>query len=190
MNLVEETGFFYHSSADGFTKDSKLMTQTNANQWLIDPSQYKLFAWRSLGHIQRNPSQLKDIHVLRIVSLTKSITLIANNRTFSLTCPASMQINWNKRKGLRKKRVQLPEDWFGTPTWPPFYCFGTPIWPQWRQVKTLYSWECVLSQPSVPSPLDVITNAGNPMTRYWGSSSLTTLKNDMMSFYRNTDWMI
>ena len=60
------------------------------------------------------------------------------NRVFSLTWPASMQIYWNKRKRLHKKRVQLPQDWFGTPTWPPFYCFGTPIWPQWRHVKTLY----------------------------------------------------
>ena len=50
-------------------------------------------------------------------------------RVFSLTWPASMQIYWNKRKRLHKKRVQLPEDWFGTPTWPPFHCFGTPIWP-------------------------------------------------------------
>ena len=49
-----------------------------------------------------------------------------------------MQIYWNKRKRLHKKRVQLPEDWFGTPTWPPFHCFGTPIWPPWRHVKTLY----------------------------------------------------
>ena len=38
-----------------------------------------------------------------------------------------MQIYWNKRKRLHKKRVQLPEDWFGTPTWPP-----------WRHVKTLF----------------------------------------------------
>ena len=58
---------------------------------------------------------------------------------FSLTCPASMQIYWNKRKRLHKKRVQFPEDWFGTPTWPPFHCFGTPIWPPWRHVKTLYT---------------------------------------------------
>ena len=29
---------------------------------------------------------------------------------------------------LYKKRVQLPQEWFGTPTWPPFYCFGTTIW--------------------------------------------------------------
>ena len=39
-----------------------------------------------------------------------------------------MQIYWNKRKRLHKKRVQLPEDWFGTPTWPP-----------WRHVKALHS---------------------------------------------------
>ena len=50
-----------------------------------------------------------------------------------------MQIYWNKRKRLHKKRVQLPEDWFGTPTWLPFHCFGTPIWPPWRHVKTLYT---------------------------------------------------
>ena len=59
------------------------------------------------------------------------------NRVFSLTWPVSMQIYWNKRKRLHKKRVQLPEVWFGTPTWPPFHCFGTPIWPPWRHVKTL-----------------------------------------------------
>ena len=29
--------------------------------------------------------------------------------------------NCNKRKRLYKKRVQLPQDWFGTPTWRPFY---------------------------------------------------------------------
>ena len=34
-----------------------------------------------------------------------------------------------KRERLHKKRVQLPQDWFGTSTWPPFHCFGTPIWP-------------------------------------------------------------
>ena len=48
-----------------------------------------------------------------------------------------MQIYWNKTKRLQKKRVQLLEDWSGTPTWPPFHCFGTPIWPPWRHVKTL-----------------------------------------------------
>ena len=60
------------------------------------------------------------------------------NRSFSLTWSTSMQIYWNKRKRLHKKRVQIPQDWFGTPTWPPFHCFGTPRWPPWRHVKTLH----------------------------------------------------
>ena len=41
-------------------------------------------------------------------------------RALSLTWSASMQIYWNKRKRLHEKRVQLPQDLFGTPTWPPF----------------------------------------------------------------------
>ena len=41
------------------------------------------------------------------------------NRAFSLSWPAHMQIYWNKRKYLHKTRVDLPQDWFGTPTWPP-----------------------------------------------------------------------
>ena len=61
------------------------------------------------------------------------------NRAFSLTWPPSMLIYWNKRKHLHEKRVKLPEDFLGTPTWPPFHCFGTPIWPPWRHVKTLYT---------------------------------------------------
>ena len=65
-------------------------------------------------------------------------------RAFSLTWPAVMQIYWNKRKCLHKKRVQLPQDWFGTPTWPPFYCLGTKIWLPWRHVKTPYYFYLVL----------------------------------------------
>ena len=53
-----------------------------------------------------------------------------------------MQIYWSKRKRLHKKRVQLPEDWFGTPTWPSFHCFRTPIWPPWRHVITPYMGTC------------------------------------------------
>ena len=40
---------------------------------------------------------------------------------------------------LHKKRNQLPEDWFGTPTWPPFYCFETTVWPPWHHMK-LKNW--------------------------------------------------
>ena len=60
-------------------------------------------------------------------------------RAFSLTWPAFMQIYWNKRKSLHKKRVQLPQELFGIPTWPLFHCFGTPTWPPWRHEKTLYN---------------------------------------------------
>ena len=50
-------------------------------------------------------------------------------RAFSLTWPDSMLICWNKINHLHEKKLQLPEDFLGTPTWPPFHCFGTPIWP-------------------------------------------------------------
>ena len=33
-----------------------------------------------------------------------------------------MLIYWNKRKHLHEKRVKLPEDFLGTPTWLPFHC--------------------------------------------------------------------
>ena len=36
---------------------------------------------------------------------------------YLLTCPTAMQIYWNRRKCLHKKKVELPQDWFGTPTW-------------------------------------------------------------------------
>ena len=80
-----------------------------------------------------DPSDLGSLILIWMIS-KKRIYIFENlNRVFSLTWPAFMQIDWNKRK----KRVQLPEDWFGTPIWPPFHCFGTPIWPPWRHVKTL-----------------------------------------------------
>ena len=41
-------------------------------------------------------------------------------RSVSLTCPAAMQIYWNKRKCLHKKRFELSQDWFSTPTCLPF----------------------------------------------------------------------
>ena len=36
-------------------------------------------------------------------------------------------------------KVQLPQDLFGTPTWPPHHYFRTAKWRTWRHVKTLYS---------------------------------------------------
>ena len=42
-------------------------------------------------------------------------------RMYALPCPTTMQmIYWNNRKCLHQKRVELPQDWFGTPTWLPW----------------------------------------------------------------------
>ena len=46
-----------------------------------------------------------------------------------------------EQKCLHKERVELPQDWFGTPTWPPLHCFGTPMWLLWRHVHTLHCGE-------------------------------------------------
>ena len=85
-----------------------------------------------------NTGSIYDVYLLAYVCLRRNDSHWRRYRVFSLTWPASMLIYWNKRKRLHKKRVQLPQDWFGTPTWPPFHCFGTPIWSPWRHVKTLY----------------------------------------------------
>ena len=64
-----------------------------------------------------------------------------------------MKIYYNKRKRLDKKRD--PPDWFGAPTWPPFYCFGKPIWRTWSHVKRVsescHNLQCDL--PWVPEVL-------------------------------------
>ena len=50
-------------------------------------------------------------------SLAKMVEVLKSiYKAFSLTWPASVQIYGNKRNCLHKKRVQLPQDWFGTPT--------------------------------------------------------------------------
>ena len=61
-----------------------------------------------------------DLYRDALCNLNRKQTIIVRNdySVFSLTWPASMQIYWNKRKRLHKKRVQLRQDWFGTQTWP------------------------------------------------------------------------
>ena len=84
-------------------------------------------------------------------------------RVFSLTWATSMQIYWNERKRLHKKRVQLPKDWSGTPTWPPFHCFGTRIWRHdvmWKHTvveihgKAMTSWYII--KQNVPFALQAL----------------------------------
>ena len=49
----------------------------------------------------------------------------------------------NKRECLHKKRIELPQGWLGTTTWPPSHCFATPIW-------LPYVVMCIGSMSSVP----------------------------------------
>ena len=79
--------------------------------------------------LKNKKDQIKTLHLclswVRILSFIDLLSKIRNNlidlmplvlatlviiQMFSLTRPASMQIYWNKRKHLHKKRVQLPQE--------------------------------------------------------------------------------
>ena len=54
----------------------------------------------------------------------------------------------------QKKRVQLPQDWFGTPTWPPFYSFYCfflllLLWSPLRHMKTLYTKQIIMQYNTI-----------------------------------------
>ena len=51
------------------------------------------------------------VAVSRSPRSSSPFVLICSNIAFSLTWPASMQVHWNKRKRLHKKRVRLAQDW-------------------------------------------------------------------------------
>ena len=48
-----------------------------------------------------------DLKCEDVQDLTVLLEHMSPNRAYSLTWPATMQIYWNKRKCLHKKRVQL-----------------------------------------------------------------------------------
>ena len=66
---------------------------------------------------------LLALFFLRILGLRRNLKSI-----FTLVTSIYENI-LEKRKLLRKKGVQIPPDFLGTPTWPLFRCFETPIWP-------------------------------------------------------------
>ena len=111
---------FYYMAESASEQD-----EGNPVFWLATSGQYGLILCAGdFPHC----SHRKKVLSLAINNCSKSFIDQAY-RVFSLTWPVSMLINWNKRNYLHEKRVQLPEDFLGTPTWPPFHCFGTPIWP-------------------------------------------------------------
>ena len=81
---------------------------------------------------QTNPGGVKLFSYLNTFFCSNKLciavaTLKTLHRAFSFTSPAAMQIYWNKRNFLSKKKVQSLENWFETPTFAPFRCFGTSI---------------------------------------------------------------
>ena len=75
-----------------------------------------------------------------------------------------MQIYWTKRKRLHKKRVQLPKDGFGTPTWPPFHCFEHQYGSVTSRENTLFK----LHGSMTKTPISDLHNARLPskLSRY------------------------
>ena len=71
---------------------------------------FRTAAWHQTSSTIHQPVANWPISVLTTFINTKKNEIY---RVFSLTWPAYMQIYWNKRKRLHKKRVQLPEAWFG-----------------------------------------------------------------------------
>ena len=49
-------------------------------------------------------------------------------RAFSLTWASIYANLLEQKKVFTYEKSSSPQDWFGTPTWPPFHCFGTLIW--------------------------------------------------------------
>ena len=81
---------------------------------------------------QRQQTNKKKTNIQTAESYKKSLILIKflETKESVFTHVSSIQqIYGNKRIFLHKKRVQLPQDLFATPIWPPFHCFRTPIWP-------------------------------------------------------------
>ena len=58
-------------------------------------------------------------------------------------------IYWNKGKRLHNQRVQLPEDFLGTPIWSLLHCFGTPISIMVAQRSSVWSC-CILLEKFSP----------------------------------------
>ena len=102
----------------------------------------KTFAWQTFASLR--------LFTLLVYVCTYCVPIarLGQNKPFPLLYLGHAQImravkkicrvNQRQRnvQNLHKKRVQLPQDWSGTETWPPFHCFGTQMWSPWRHVKT------------------------------------------------------
>ena len=70
-----------------------------------------------------------ELDVVNQSDIQKALEVVKSLLSSNGTCHNFHLNLLEQKKRLHKKRVQFPQDWFGTPTWPPFHCFGTPRWP-------------------------------------------------------------
>ena len=112
-------------------------TEIKQFDWFIERIQMHLaFGWLSERSAEKTSCPK---NFLEIALTSYCHTIGQSNNAFSIlgysltwrfhsrgvfTHVASIYANRKERKRLHKKRVQLPEYFFGTPTWPPFNCFG------------------------------------------------------------------
>ena len=98
----------------------------NAQQ-LVEEEPKHAIAPALIPHLRMagNPVLIKDlVQRLRPKAVMSNLvqvsyTVVETYRTFSLKWHPAMRIYCNKGKRLHTKRVQLPQDWFLTSTWPP-----------------------------------------------------------------------
>ena len=161
------------------------------------------FCWR---HIITSKGYYACSTILQFLEFSRKTVVLCrrkkNYSVFTHVASVCMQIYLNKRKRLHnrhKKRVELPQDWFGTPTWPPFHCFGTPIWPPWRHVKTLHTsivWthpdsNATLCNEFLGTTLSMICSGGHVRTAPTTTSTETWKKDigqcDLYSYHLKYD---
>ena len=70
---------------------------------------------------------------------TQSHSCFRCQKKISLPFDGNFSPKFPYKRSALKERIQFPLEWFGTPTWPLFYCFKTPIWRTWSVIFTLIS---------------------------------------------------
>ena len=71
-------------------------------------------------------SHTVDVILLNIANVFQIRSALAGFKEIAVGLESFSFCSVEEREGERE-RVQLPQDWFGTPTWPPFRCFGTLV---------------------------------------------------------------
>ena len=79
-----------------------------------------------------------SLKVLRMLCLSRYKSQNGQpNRSFSRTWSVALQIPRNKRRFLREKIFQSPQDFFGFARMAVVSLFYTLIWPPWSNAKTI-----------------------------------------------------